>query len=212
LRRFSPDRQAAERSLKPSIHPRLFILRHGQTEWNRLGRLQGRLDSGLTARGRDQAARQGAILRALNLPPETTFWTSPQGRARATAAVALAGLVAEPRQDARLCEVSVGECEGLTHPEIRARFPGLIDPDKPFAWHFDCPGGEGMAALQTRVAAFLEMLAGPAVIVTHGITSRFLRARLLGCDWRGLGSDDGGQGVVYEIRDNMQFRHDDEGP
>ncbi len=170
--------------------------------------MQGQLDSPLTGRGRDQAARQGALLRRLGLSPDVTYWTSPLGRARATAGIALKGLASEVREDARLCEVSVGDCEGLTHPEIEARFPGLIDPDRPFEWNFDCPGGESMAELRDRVASFLRDLSGPAVIVTHGIASRFLRAKILGCDWRGLGSHDGGQGVVYELRGGMQFRHD----
>ena len=189
------------------VPSRLFILRHGETEWNRAGRMQGQLDSPLTARGREQAAFQGALLRDLSLPPDTRFWTSPLGRARETAAIALAGIAGEPRPDARLCEVSVGACEGLTHAEIEARFPGLIDPERPFEWNFHCPGGESMSALQDRVASFLAALSGPAVIVTHGITSRFIRAEVLGSDWRRLGSHDGGQGVVYELRDGMQIRH-----
>lgn len=193
--------------MKSHDHPPLYILRHGQTEWNRAGRMQGQLDSALTAIGRDQAERQGRILAALGLPDDTMFRTSPLGRARATASIALRALAGAVAEDDRLREVSVGRCEGLTHAEIDMRFPGLIDRERPFEWYFNCPGGESMATLGARVAAFLDSLDRPTVIVTHGITSRFLRARILGCDWRSLGSADGGQGVVYELVRGMQFRH-----
>lgn len=185
----------------------VFILRHGQTEWNLAGRMQGRRDSPLTERGRDQAARQGAILAGLSLPADTRYVTSPQGRARATAAMALAGLCARPESDARLCEVSLGAYEGLTHAEITARDPALIAAHPALEWSFHCPGGERLGEMQARVAAFLADLTGPTVIVTHGITSRFLRAALLGCDWRGLGDPEGGQGVVFEIANGSQRRH-----
>lgn len=188
-------------------YPPLFILRHGETEWNRQGRTQGRLDSPLTARGRAQAERQGATLRALSLPPDIALWSSPQGRARATAIIALDGLAENVPVDDRLREVSVGLCEGLTNAEIEARFPGLIDPERPFEWYFDCPGGEALSALQTRVKDFLAGLSGPSVLVTHSITSRVLRAEVLGCDWRSLDGADGAQGVVYELRDGQQDRH-----
>ena len=66
--------------------PPLFLLRHGQTVWNREGRMQGRLDSPLTPLGQVQAARQGAILRANGVAFPAR--TSPRGRARTTAALA----------------------------------------------------------------------------------------------------------------------------
>ncbi|MEL6841550.1 MAG: phosphoglycerate mutase family protein, partial [Pseudomonadota bacterium] len=55
-------------------YPDLFILRHGETEWNREGRMQGHLDSPLTPKGEGQADRQGVLLGGLDLPADTTFW------------------------------------------------------------------------------------------------------------------------------------------
>ena len=67
--------------------PELYLLRHGETEWNVQGRLQGRLDSPLTERGQEQARRQAELLAAL---PPMAAWASPAGRAVATARIALA--------------------------------------------------------------------------------------------------------------------------
>ena len=193
--------------------PPIYILRHGQTVWNLEGRMQGSRDSPLTDLGQAQAARQGAILGRIGLPCGTEFRVSPLGRTQQTARHALAGLTEGFATDDRLRELSVGQCEGLTHPEIEDRFPGLIDPGKPLEWYFQCPGGESMASIRARVAELLGAVTGPTVLVTHGITSRFLRAALLDADWRDLGAPDGGQGVVYELRGGLQIRHaEDQAP
>ena len=68
-------------------YPELLILRHGETEWNREGRMQGALDSPLTYVGRAQALAQGAALRAAGIGPVRWF-SSPQGRALETARLA----------------------------------------------------------------------------------------------------------------------------
>ncbi|MEM6277220.1 MAG: histidine phosphatase family protein, partial [Pseudomonadota bacterium] len=63
------------------------------------------------------------------------------------------------------------------------------------------PGGEGLTALEHRCRAFLDDLAGPAVLVTHGITGRMLRALWLGLGQDGLDDLPGGQGVVFHLSD-----------
>jgi probable phosphoglycerate mutase len=152
--------------------PDLYILRHGQTEWNAQGRVQGQHDSLLTPLGRSQAARQGAILAeagVLDLP----VYVSPQGRARATAEIALPGRPA--RVDPRLREISLGRWDGLTRDEIGARWVDAFDEPDPFLWYDTAPEGEGFAAVQARAAAFLAELNGPAIVVTpspHAIIGR----------------------------------------
>ena len=83
-------------SAPPIIYacPEVLVLRHGQTEWNAAGRLQGHLDSPLTEIGLRQAQRQNETLLDYDLDG-FRFITSPQGRARKTAQLALAGIVAE---------------------------------------------------------------------------------------------------------------------
>lgn len=188
-------------------HPELYVLRHGQTEWNAIGRMQGALDSPLTALGREQAARQGAILaRAGVTATNHAFRVSPQGRARQTAAIALEGIGAEARIDPRLREISLGRYDGLTHAEIAERFPYAFDESDPFLWYDTPPEGEGFAALRSRISAFLADLTGPTVIIAHGMVSRFLRGEVLGLDLAGIAALPGGQGVVYHLRNRRQTR------
>jgi probable phosphoglycerate mutase len=164
----------------------LAILRHGETTWNREGRLQGGLDSALTSLGRLQAARQGAILREAGLLDRPAF-CSPQPRARITAA--LAGL--RPTVEPRLREVALGAWEGRTLSEIAAP-SGL-------AWKFDAPGGEGLPAFEARLRSVLAALPPRAIVVTHGVVAIGLRGLLLGiapARWDRLTDP---QGVVYDL-------------
>lgn len=188
-------------------YPELYVLRHGETEWNRIGRMQGALDSPLTGLGRAQAARQGEILAASGVTAAShAFRVSHLGRARATAEIALGALGAEAEIDDRLAEISLGPCNGLTRAEIARRFPGQGDDLHPFFWYDRVPGSEGFAAVEARIAAFLGGLRGPAVIVTHGVISIFLRGIVLGLDLDGMAELPGGQGVVYRVKDGVQTR------
>jgi broad specificity phosphatase PhoE len=184
--------------------PELFVLRHGQTEWNAIGRHQGRLDSSLTDLGRQQAARQGQILKALELGA-IDAWCSPQGRAMATAQIALEPAALTARTDARLCEVHFGDWQGLCADQISARWPDLApEHHAPFDWHFLSPGGETFDDLRVRATGFLQDLTGPTVIVTHGVLSKVLRGVWLGLDRNATQAISGGQGVVFHLKDGRQ--------
>lgn len=183
-------------------YPELFILRHGETEWNRAGRMQGHLDSPLTAKGRDQAARQAVLLAEETLPEDATFWVSPQPRARTTAAIALGAAADALSVDPRLREIHLGAWDGLTRTDIDAEAPGILDMGF-MAWMDHAPGGEGLTGLRARVADWLGALTGPAVVVTHGITSRMIRGVVLGLDVPGMEALPGGQGVIYHVRDGV---------
>ena len=170
--------------------PPLYILRHGETRWNREGRLQGRRDSALTALGQVQAARQGAILRGIS--GRLDVRCSPLGRTRRSAA--LAGLAVTV--DDRLAEVALGDWEGRTLAEI-APPPGV-------RWKFDAPGGEGLASVRDRLDALLRDVAGPTVLVTHGVIAVLLRARLTGRSDAALDAMDDPQGVVHLLCDGRE--------
>ena len=180
--------------------PELYVLRHGETEWNRQGRWQGRLDSPLTETGRAQARDMGALLSDLGVTPRTHgFFVSPQGRAMATADLLLHG-AGTATVDPRLAEIDVGSYAGLSREEILTR-AGLPAGAAMLDHYAAVPDGESFAALFARVSAFLADLRGPAVIITHGITSRFLRTAALGwgLDW--VSEPPGGQGVIHRVRD-----------
>ena len=186
-----------------TAYPPVFVLRHGQTEWNAAGRLQGRLDSPLPALRQRQAAAQRASLQSLDLAGFEGF-SSPQGRAFHTAALVLVGLVPSIATDPRLVEIGVGEWEGRYRSQI------VIDGMQPesdegaLELYESAPGGEGFAALRRRCESFLDALDAPAIIVTHGITSRMLRLVLLGMDNSEISQLPGGQGVVFHIADGRQ--------
>ena len=190
-------------------YPEIFVLRHGETEWNRVGRHQGRMDSPLTDLGQMQAATQGEILRAQKVV-ERGFqvFSSPQGRARQTADIACGVLGCGHAPDARLCEIAFGEWESLTYDEIAKGWPEHTknaDIDI-FDWHFNAPGGESYEVVRARAEAFLDGLTGPSVVVTHGITSRVMRGVLMGHGWNGTAGLPDGQGCVYHLREGEHSR------
>ncbi|MEM9850637.1 MAG: histidine phosphatase family protein [Pseudomonadota bacterium] len=203
----------------PMTLPPLLILRHGETVWNREGRIHGVRDSPLTDAGRAQAAHQGKLLLPLMGDAPWHWYTSPQGRACATAhiAAAIAAPGVDITEDRRLSEIDVGAWTGLTRGAIGAAMADVVPaPPPPSAdrsvgippagaldWYNRAPGGEGIDGLGRRAGAFLAALNGPAVIVTHGITSRVLRALAQGNSASHFDSLTGGQGVVYRIENGQ---------
>ncbi|MEL7091182.1 MAG: histidine phosphatase family protein [Pseudomonadota bacterium] len=188
--------------------PDCYILRHGETEWNRDMRMQGRLDSPLTALGEQHAAAQGRIIAALGRT-DLTWYCSPQGRAAATARI-VAGPDLHITEDARLAEIDIGTWTGLTRDVIAAANPALFETDG-LAWYDHAPEGEGLFALGARTRAFLDTLTGPSVIVTHGITSRVLRCHLRGLPIEAFEEVGGGQGMVHAVRGGVQTSLFEEG-
>ncbi len=166
--------------------PTIYYLRHGETEWNVLGRLQGTLDIPLNERGRRQAANAAHILAdlfrrdgrdRLALP----YVSSPLGRARSTMELVRSELqlpVQEYGLDDRLREIGYGVWEGCTlaqseasHPELYAR--RLVDK-----WSVCPPGGETYAEVQRRVHDWYHSLRSDTVAVAHGGTARALMVAL----------------------------------
>ncbi|WP_300058074.1 histidine phosphatase family protein [uncultured Roseobacter sp.] len=180
------------------MYPPLYILRHGQTEWNAAHRIQGGLDSPLTEVGRAQAQAQRELLARCDLAGFQAL-SSPQGRAFQTAAIALDGLFGRIDTDARLAEIGVGDWEGLARTELTV--DRVVDESEESALDLynRAPGGEGFVALHARCKAFLDSLQGPSVLVTHGITSRMLRLIALDQDICEIGMLPGGQGVIYHL-------------
>ena len=170
----------------------LYVLRHGETEWNREGRIQGARDSALTERGRTQAAAMGPAL-ATELecsPGPTIFLRSPLGRTRETSVIVGRSLGLDPsswRDDRRLAEFCYGDWEGLTWPEIEAERPRAYAGWRADPEAFMAPAGESHLDLQWRSASVLSDIARSAirtVIVGHGVSGAVLRGLYLGLDAR----------------------------
>ena len=183
--------------------PDLLIIRHGETEWNRSGIMQGHGDSALTQKGRQQAQSLNALLATAELTDQHRAWCSPLGRARETADIALAGHFTTWTEDARLKEINVGEFEGMTFEDAIQSDPRFVDLPGPVGWQFHAPGGESYAEFHRRIASWLAELQAPAVVVTHGITSRVMRAIALGLEFNDLGNLPGGQGIIHRVRNRV---------
>lgn len=159
----------------------ILLLRHGQTEYNSARRIQGQVDSPLTELGRRQAGHMARQVACLAAGRPVAIWSSPLGRAMATADLIGAGQTpaTAPRADPGLTEVSLGDWDGHSLAQIDRDWPGARDAHPPEHWYFHGPGGERLHAVQTRVRAALHRVADdPAavrVIVSHGILGRVIR-------------------------------------
>ena len=184
----------------------IYVMRHGETVWNAEGRFQGALNSPLTDRGLAQASQLAKTLSGEDLSGFDVR-VSPQGRAFETAAIALARQVPELHTDARLREIGVGVWAGKMRADVAPSGAVQADtPDGPLALYEHAPEGEGFAALRARCADFLNSLNRPTLCVTHGITSRMLRAVALGLPSADLGDLPGGQGMIYAVADGVHSR------
>ncbi|QIP05220.1 histidine phosphatase family protein [Bradyrhizobium symbiodeficiens] len=166
--------------------PTIYYLRHGETEWNALGRLQGTKDIPLNARGRDQAVQAGGILGDLfkregRDKSALPYVSSPLGRARQTMELARGRLdlpVADYALDDRLREIGYGSWEGLTLAESEAADPEIYARRLVDKWTVGPAGGETYADVQVRVRAWYEQLRTDIVAVAHGGTCRALMVSL----------------------------------
>ena len=166
----------------------IYLVRHGETEWNRARRMQGHRDSRLTERGAEQARAMGRTLAGLIGDDGIDMVASPLGRARQTAALIRAemGLAGDCPTDDRLKEMTWGAWDGLTRDEIEARDPGALGRRRQDVWHhwnFEPPGGgESYAMLAARVGAWLDDVARGRrlVVVAHGAVGRVLRGLYAG--------------------------------
>jgi len=176
--------------------------------------MQGRLDSPLTELGQTQARQQGKILRGLGLGgSDITCLCSPQGRAAHTADLALQEIDRKAKPDARLCETDMGDWQNRLNADLLTHCPDDLWQDLGPAWYFfNVPGGENYADNRARCKALLDELDGPAILVTHGITSKVLRGVWLGLNYRDTVLLPGGQGCVYQMKEAGQWLFDAEHP
>ena len=157
---------------------RLALLRHGHTEWNRAGRIQGRSDIPLDAAARAEVAAQA--LRAPWVPAE--LWSSPLQRAAETARL-VSGR--EPRCAPELTEMFWGSWEGRHGLELKAE-PGSGFRDiEHWGWDYRPPGGESPAEVWARIEPWLAGLRRDAVAVCHIGIMRMILAKAHGWDFDG---------------------------
>lgn len=161
----------------------IYLVRHGETEWNAAGRFQGAKDSPLTARGLAQADAIGRLLARLTASePILRAHVSPLGRAGQTAEAIHRRRPLDRRVEPRLAEVTLGSWDGMTDFEIEAEHPGRLDGADAFDWYFRSPDGEAAAKVVARVADWLSTVDGPVLAISHGLTGRIVRGVYAGLD------------------------------
>lgn len=151
---------------------RVFLIRHGETEWSLSGQHTGLTDIPLTENGRVLPKRLAPILAKFTF---AKVYTSPLQRARATSE--LAGLGGQAEIDDDLIEWNYGDYEGLTLKEILAKSPGWM------LFRDGCPGGESPADVGRRADAVIERVRavqGNVALFAHGHIFRVFAARWIG--------------------------------
>jgi broad specificity phosphatase PhoE len=195
--------------------PVLYYVRHGETDFNRQGRLQGRRDTVLNAHGRQQAAECGVLLRDLfardhRRPQDFKYVASPLKRARETMEIVRATLGLQPHDyevDARLIEIAYGEWEGLTLQEIETQNASVLSARERDKWDFAPPGGESYRELADRIGKWYGSLTADNVVAAHGGGVRALMAIL------NIESEEQAtraqieQGVIYVFADGKMSRY-----
>jgi broad specificity phosphatase PhoE len=194
----------------------LYYVRHGLTDWNMAGRLQGHRDTPLNQTGRAQALHCGQALRDLlardgRAAADLSYVASPLARARETMEIMRSTLGLAPRGygiEPRLTEISFGEWEGLTYAEVMMRDADVVAKRETEKWEFLPPGGESYRQVALRVGAWYATLKGDTVVCAHGGTGRALVA-LLGIAPREQAvHQEIDQGVVYVLDGNRLARYE----
>jgi len=186
--------------------PLLYLLRHGQTEWNAAGRFQGQMNSDLTEVGQGHAATQGRLLEPIfERFPDIDIFGSPLGRVKETAQIALADYGREPVFNDDLKEIDFGNWESLTKSEIEAGWPDLFNAGQTdMDLYLFSPSGETYDDMHLRCHRFLSGLTQPAVIFSHGLTITFLRKIARDLSYEEFSQLRRQQGCIYVIEDGQE--------
>ncbi|NLN40746.1 MAG: histidine phosphatase family protein [Clostridiales bacterium] len=162
----------------------IYLTRHGETIWNRLGKTQGIQDISLTDVGRIQAKRLGEQLKKNN--NIKAIYCSDLLRARETAEIIGKEISLKPISSPLLREVSFGSWEGLSLQEIEEQYPGQLA-----RWRneitFAPEGGESLTAVRDRIVSFINMIkekhqknSDNILIVSHAATTKVIILSLMG--------------------------------
>lgn len=190
----------------------LIFIRHGETDWNFEGRMQGQRDIPLNVTGESQATGNGARLKDYmqreGLDPDALdFVASPLVRTRATMERLRRAMGLDPatyRTEDQLKEITFGAWEGFTLEELAEEEQDLILQRRANKWGFVPPGGESYEMLADRIGLWLQSVKRPSVVVSHGGVFRVLRGHLEGREKAAVPKLDVPQDKVF-VWHNGQF-------
>jgi broad specificity phosphatase PhoE len=185
--------------------PVLYLIRHGETDWNLEGRLQGGRDIPLNDMGRIQAQD---VARRLTIAcphfDDLDYVASPMSRARETMEIMRGELDLHPhtyKVDERLREITFGTWEGLTWREVKARDPDRARARERDKWGYVPPSGESYRMLLERIRPWFDSLQRDTAAVCHGGVARVIMAMGAGIEPRDAENADIHQGRVLVVRD-----------
>jgi broad specificity phosphatase PhoE len=157
-----------------------YLVRHGETEWNAVARMQGQLDSPLTPAGREHARRSSRLLARLGVD---AMFASPLGRVRETLAILADDIDVQPVFDDRLKEWSGGAWSGELYSDLPVRWPDAFAAWVANRYYERSPGGENFVDLADRARSFLvDVQTEPGArvaIIAHGFLNRAVASVLL---------------------------------
>ena len=187
--------------------PEIYIVRVGETAWEREGRQSGHLDSPISAKGIGQAKAAGRVLRKLLEDRQSVcIEMSPLGRARQTAALLCVELGLDPKSMVaapQLIDYDLGSWQGLTNIEIDERYPGERMTREKDKWNYVVPGGESYEHVHARVQKWLagRRLAQVTIAVTHRMISRILQGNYTGAPPEEMLHRSHPQDRIYRLHD-----------
>ena len=157
-----------------------YIVRHGETNWNTLGKTQGHGNSNLTAKGIEQAT---TLAKGMNKYPIDYIYTSDLGRAVETATILSNELNIDVRETEALREMGFGVWEGRLIDEIKKDYADVYKTWRDTPHLVEIPGGETLRLIKERVDNFIKDLNEKydnkhIVLVSHSVTVRVI---LLSC-------------------------------
>ncbi|CAI2290442.1 histidine phosphatase family protein [Vibrio parahaemolyticus] len=187
---------------------RIFVLRHGETEFNADKKLQGHCNSSLTSKGSDQARRVGTTLKQYVENRPFRVYSSTLGRALQTSQIVCEELnysYENLNKEPRLKEFSLGEWEQRTIPSLEQEIPNLLAQND---WYLQAPNCETYESVRERLSSWLSDVAHDEdiVVVSHGLTGIVLRGLLLGMDYTQVWQQDLPQDAFFIIEDGRITR------
>ena len=184
--------------------PRFLLVRHGETEWNRQGRFQGKIDVPLNETGKKQSQKAGEFLASV---PIDLAISSPMLRPKETAEIILGDRSIELQLEPDFSEISHGLWEGKLEAEIEQMYPGELEKWRTTPELVQMPEGENLQQVWDRaIAAWEDMVqrlsasdAKTCLVVAHDATNKVILCYLLGLEPADFWKIKQGNGAVTAI-------------
>ena len=189
----------------------LILVRHGESEWNRAGRIQGQINSPLTDLGINQAKAIREYLSGILLNQQLEIYTSPLDRALQTAEIIAQGIEYPSRKiiiEERLNDFNVGEISGtFGWDKVAEIFPEQAQLRLQDPMRFHPSGGESGAEFEARLRSLLEDLKDDGTLklmVSHGIVNKFIRGILKNLSGKEMVELGESQNTIYRLEEGEE--------